>query len=74
MVNAILEGSYMGDDAHQPVTLGQACQPVSYTHLDVYKRQVLPGLGTLQPSEIAKFAVVLVFSHVISLNHDQRCV
>ena len=32
---------------------------------------VLPGLGTLQPSEIAKFAVVLVFSHVISLNHDQ---
>ena len=32
---------------------------------------VVPGLGTLQPSEIAKFAVVLVFSHVISLNHDQ---
>ena len=31
---------------------------------------VLPGLGTLQPSEIAKFAVVLVFSHIISLNHD----
>ena len=26
---------------------------------------VLPGLGTLQPSEIAKFAVVLVFSHII---------
>ena len=32
---------------------------------------VLPGLGTLQPSEIAKFAVVLVFSHIISLNHDR---
>ena len=32
---------------------------------------VLPGLGTLQPSEIAKFAVVLVFSHIISLNHDK---
>ena len=32
---------------------------------------VVPGLGTLQPSEIAKFAVVLVFSHIISLNHDQ---
>ena len=32
---------------------------------------VLPGLGTLQPSEIAKFAVVLVFSHMISLNHDR---
>ena len=28
---------------------------------------VLPGLGTLQPSEIAKFAVVLVFAHIISL-------
>ena len=32
---------------------------------------VLPGLGTLQPSEIAKFAVVLVFAHLISLNHDR---
>ena len=32
---------------------------------------VMPGVGTLQPSEIAKFAVVLVFSHIISLNHDR---
>ena len=32
---------------------------------------VLPGLGTLQPSEIAKFAVVLVFAHIISFNHDR---
>ncbi|MCF2557963.1 cell division protein FtsW [Fournierella massiliensis] len=32
---------------------------------------VLPGLGTLQPSEIAKFSVVLVFSHIIALNHDR---
>ena len=32
---------------------------------------VLPGLGSLQPSEIAKFSVVLVFSHIISLNHDR---
>ena len=32
---------------------------------------VIPGLGTLQPSEIAKFSVVLVFSHIISLNHDR---
>jgi len=29
---------------------------------------VIPGFGTLQPSEIAKFAVVLVFSHIIALN------
>ena len=32
---------------------------------------VLPGLGTLQPSEIAKFAVVLVFSHIIALNQSR---
>ena len=32
---------------------------------------VLPGLGTMQPSEIAKFSVVLVFAHIISLNHDR---
>ena len=29
---------------------------------------VVPGLGTLQPSEIAKFAVVVAFAHTISLN------
>ena len=32
---------------------------------------VLPGLGTLQPSEIAKFSVILLFSHIISLNHGR---
>ena len=32
---------------------------------------VIPGVGTLQPSEIAKFAVVLTFSHIISLNHTR---
>ncbi len=32
---------------------------------------VIPGIGTLQPSEIAKFAVVLLFAHIISLNHAQ---
>lgn len=32
---------------------------------------VLPGLGTLQPSEIAKFSVIVLFSHIISLNHDR---
>ena len=32
---------------------------------------VLPGLGTLQPSEIAKFALILTFSHIISLNHQK---
>lgn len=32
---------------------------------------VIPGVGTLQPSEIAKFSVILLFSHIISLNHDR---
>ena len=32
---------------------------------------VFPGLGTLQPSEIAKFSVVLVFSHIIALNQSR---
>ena len=32
---------------------------------------VIPGLGTLQPSEIAKFSVILLFSHLISLNHPR---
>ena len=33
------------------------------------RRWIVTPLGTLQPSEIAKFSVVLVFSHIISLNH-----
>ena len=32
---------------------------------------VIPGLGTLQPSEIAKFSVIVLFSHIISLNHPR---
>ena len=31
----------------------------------------IPGLGTFQPSEIAKFAVVLLFAHLISINYDK---
>ena len=27
------------------------------------------GFTTLQPSEIAKLAIVLIFAHIISLNH-----
>ncbi len=32
---------------------------------------VIPGIGTLQPSEIAKFAIVLTFAHIISVNYAQ---
>ena len=33
------------------------------------RRWIVTPFGTLQPSEIAKFSVILVFSHIISLNH-----
>ncbi len=29
----------------------------------------LPGIGNLQPSEVAKFALIVTFAHMISLNH-----
>ena len=35
------------------------------------KRWIVLPVGTLQPSEITKFAVILVFSHIISLNHTR---
>ena len=31
----------------------------------------IPGLGQFQPSELAKFAVVLLFAHIVSLNHKK---
>lgn len=31
----------------------------------------LPGIGQFQPSEIAKFALILLFAHLISLNHGR---
>lgn len=31
----------------------------------------IKGLGTLQPSEIAKFAVIVLFAHIISINYDK---
>lgn len=29
----------------------------------------IPGIGQFQPSEVAKFALILLFAHLISLNH-----
>ena len=29
------------------------------------------GFGTLQPSEIAKFAIIVLFAHIISINHEK---
>ncbi len=31
----------------------------------------IPGIGQFQPSEIAKFAVILLFAHMISLNYRE---
>ena len=31
----------------------------------------IPGIGQFQPSEVAKFALILLFAHFISLNHKQ---
>lgn len=31
----------------------------------------LPGLGQFQPSEIAKFALIVLFAHLVSLNHKK---
>lgn len=31
----------------------------------------LPGIGQFQPSEIAKFSLILLFAHLISLNHKK---
>ncbi len=31
----------------------------------------IKGLGTFQPSELAKFAVIILFAHIISVNHDK---
>ncbi len=31
----------------------------------------IPGFGKFQPSEVAKFALIVLFAHMISLNHKQ---
>ena len=43
----------------------------AYAYIRPQLLEALPGLGTLQPSEIAKCAVVLVFAHIISLNQNR---
>ena len=32
---------------------------------------VLPGVGQFQPSEVAKFAIIVIFSHYIALNYQK---
>lgn len=37
----------------------------------VHRWIIIPGLGQFQPSEIAKFALILIFSHLISINYKK---
>ena len=37
----------------------------------VHRWIIIPGIGQFQPSEIAKFALILVFSHLISINYKK---
>ncbi len=41
------------------------------SEMGVHRWIRIPGLGQFQPSEVAKFAVVLLFAHLISLNHKR---
>lgn len=44
---------------------------ISPSSTGVHRWIRVPGLGQFQPSEVAKFALVLLFSHLISLNHKR---
>ncbi len=37
----------------------------------VYRWIYIPGVGTFQPTEIAKFALVICFAHIVSLNYKR---
>lgn len=38
---------------------------------DIHRWIRLPGIGQFQPSEVAKFAMILLFAHLISLNYKR---
>ena len=41
--------------------------PIAGVHRWIY----VPGLGTFQPTEIAKFSTVICFAHIVSLNYKR---
>ena len=51
------------------ILLGIALAMPSSTGIHRWIR--IPGLGQFQPSEVAKFALILLFAHLISLNHKK---
>lgn len=45
---------------------------VLFYHTDpAFKRWIPLGFATFQPSELAKFALVLIFAHLISINYEK---
>lgn len=38
---------------------------------DIHRWIRIPGIGQFQPSEVAKFSLILLFSHLISLNYKR---
>ena len=45
---------------------------VLFFHTREDARRWIPlGFTTFQPSELAKFAIVLIFAHLISINYDK---
>ena len=65
---------------HGDVTLHVGCPPVSYTHLDVYKRQGQAVLAELFLQLFRLFFVVLLLGllnegkHIACLLYTSRCV
>lgn len=51
------------------VLLGVALVLPSSTGIHRWIR--IPGVGQFQPSELAKFALILLFAHLVSLNHKK---
>ncbi|OTO25089.1 hypothetical protein A5877_000597 [Enterococcus sp. 3C7_DIV0644] len=48
-----------------PLFLKQSIESVSYTHLDVYKRQILFGVGSGNNSkEITKYTQTVSYTHL----------
>ena len=55
----------IGTSSYDAVEEGDGAEPVSYTHLDVYKRQVLTGPG----HPFIVIAIILIITMQITLTY-----